>query len=1052
MYKELELNSLKDMYEIDFLIVTATDIELETARTNLQPFDDEILVTHYDNNTYYCGIYGKYSCAIIRTNQMGAVLAGAALQTVGESIDALKPKAVIMGGIALGKNAEKQNIGDILISKSLILYEQARLNENNTIDYRGPKPEASRCLLNRMTQETKHNYQFDGNNKIACVQSGPILTGEKLIDNSTFKTALFKQFPDAIGGEMEGTGLYVACNERAIHWIIVKSICDWADGNKNKDFQTESAHIAFSFIAYQLNSEIAFKSIGIAPYLSKKKESPEIKIDARDILELLVSRRNFSELHKSKEEVRISARKIYYEYYHFEDRGRTEGFLFLGKHITITNTLEHLVENFDKPNILNIYVTKKHNNGSLVDRITHLTKEVKKRSLDNIIFDGIKYLDEMVRETTLKGLPEVPHQKRSDYIDQKVYPYNNKNEFIGNCTDYFIKKLTNNDDSCISIVFGSGGVGKTTFCEALRNEFDTTLKETRKRVLLIKGERTSKLSNYNELHIESLLDLFEAFKDECDFPLMMPVDFKLNYIFGNVVVIIDALDEIKNALGERFNLQGFFESLSTLDERFHNAKILLTTRETESDFISESTGITKYKLNGFTKGDIDKFIDIKLEKNSDKNKFYSFLESITNKQSNYSLPILINWACEAVLRTDNEEDIREITKSVYLLKSEVYDSVLIPLLYREIDKQSINADVDDIFKLLIEIVLEHQNKMPVSDLKEYVELEFNESIDRFLINPLLGSNVDHVSVKEDALCNLIKARQLRYLILNNPELISKIADLLKESFEGEGELFGFLVNSIDLQSELFYQKAKLLINKLVLQENKEEKVINKQKYRKSISALLYLMFNGKDNKNKTERSEEMIALFDVNVVSGILTNVHIFGSFFALDFRNVQFMNSTFNKYEKFDECIFPNPCKSVFSYCEFRNINLEKNTDINEHHFEGSCKFVDSNIQTKLKAQEEDRESFRNKIKDNIISIVKYIDTTQRSFNLIKKHTTVKWNQSHKGFLSILNNYDFLQIDNKGLYRVHESYYDDLPDLKIGKLGLKTGNLISTIALNYRN
>ena len=34
---------------------------------------------------------------------------------------------------------------------------------------------------------------------------------------------------------MEGTGLYSAAQRRKVDWIIIKAVCDWADGNKGQD-------------------------------------------------------------------------------------------------------------------------------------------------------------------------------------------------------------------------------------------------------------------------------------------------------------------------------------------------------------------------------------------------------------------------------------------------------------------------------------------------------------------------------------------------------------------------------------------------------------------------------------------------------------------------------------------------------------------------------------------------------------------------------------------------------------------------------------------------
>ena len=47
--------------------------------------------------------------------------------------------------------------------------------------------------------------------------------------------------PEAIGGEMEGTGLYVSAHDAKVDWIVVKAICDWADGHKAQDKEKRQA-------------------------------------------------------------------------------------------------------------------------------------------------------------------------------------------------------------------------------------------------------------------------------------------------------------------------------------------------------------------------------------------------------------------------------------------------------------------------------------------------------------------------------------------------------------------------------------------------------------------------------------------------------------------------------------------------------------------------------------------------------------------------------------------------------------------------------------------
>lgn len=81
---------------------------------------------------------------------------------------------------------------------------------------------------------------------------GTILTGEKLVDDLDFKTYLFEMHSYAIGGEMEASGVYAAASKRNLEWIIVKAVCDWADGTKGDGHQEVAAEAAASLVAHTL--------------------------------------------------------------------------------------------------------------------------------------------------------------------------------------------------------------------------------------------------------------------------------------------------------------------------------------------------------------------------------------------------------------------------------------------------------------------------------------------------------------------------------------------------------------------------------------------------------------------------------------------------------------------------------------------------------------------------------------------------------------------------------------------------------------------------------
>jgi|GEM_PF-6990164 len=154
-----------------------------------------------------------------------------------------------MVGIAFGVNKQKQSIGDILVTEQLCLYDLQRVGTQDGQDeiiLRGDKPHASSWLINHFKSA---DLQWDG----AKVHFGALLTGDKLVDNIDYCDRLSNLESEAIGGEMEGAGLYVACQHKKVDWILVKGICDWADGHKSQDKESRQKTAASNAAAFVLH-------------------------------------------------------------------------------------------------------------------------------------------------------------------------------------------------------------------------------------------------------------------------------------------------------------------------------------------------------------------------------------------------------------------------------------------------------------------------------------------------------------------------------------------------------------------------------------------------------------------------------------------------------------------------------------------------------------------------------------------------------------------------------------------------------------------------------
>lgn len=290
-YNEVDSKAMIELFgNKTFLLVTATDTETENLHNELKPLvgDVGILKCYEGNHSYYIGLLGLYPVVHVQCG-MGGISREGSLATTTAAIQTWKPLAVLMPGIAFGIDREKQQIGDVLLAEAVIPYDIQRVGEEQVI-YRSPIPPSNLTLLNRFKNIRDWEYMLPGDvcaRLIVC----HILSGEKLLDNEIDRDKLAKAFPNAKGGEMEGAGLYSACDGASVPWLIAKGICDFADGNKGKhkkEYQKTAIKSALSMFIKALSSKYAFKELGIKPVddlLSYDKHSTIFNMISPDALE-----------------------------------------------------------------------------------------------------------------------------------------------------------------------------------------------------------------------------------------------------------------------------------------------------------------------------------------------------------------------------------------------------------------------------------------------------------------------------------------------------------------------------------------------------------------------------------------------------------------------------------------------------------------------------------------------------------------------------------------------------------------------------------------------
>lgn len=259
--------SLKLKNQCKLLLITATDIEKQEVLKSLTPCGnkDHVFEVRKGTSTYYLGNFGAYGAILVKSG-MGTGTAGGSTITTTQAINTWQPKAIVMIGIAFGIDRKKQRIGDVLVAEQIIPYDVRREGKFITI-YRSAHPPSSPFLQNRFAQVMGWSFKLPGGEKAKFCLC-PILSGEVLIDNKAFRDALLKAFPKAKGGEMEAAGVYVAASQEKIDWIVVKAICDFADGNKGKNKkinQNIAVRSATSLAKKVFSSQYAFTDLGLIP-------------------------------------------------------------------------------------------------------------------------------------------------------------------------------------------------------------------------------------------------------------------------------------------------------------------------------------------------------------------------------------------------------------------------------------------------------------------------------------------------------------------------------------------------------------------------------------------------------------------------------------------------------------------------------------------------------------------------------------------------------------------------------------------------------------------
>lgn len=259
-------------YDSDVCIVAALyDPELKAVLD--LPWSWEADEVTGDNTVYYFGRTKseERELKIVAANCPRMGMSAAAILT-SKMIERFRPRYLVMVGILAGVGGEL-NLGDVLIADPSWDYESGKRKVvGNT-----PKFEAAphhvnmspelRAKVDRLVSnhefldQIKREWAGTKINHPLRAKRGPIASGGSVLEDRQVVATIKEQHRKLIGVEMETYGVLLAAHEATSPKplaVSLKSVCDFADQDKNDDYQVYASYTSARFMAELVQNYLTY--------------------------------------------------------------------------------------------------------------------------------------------------------------------------------------------------------------------------------------------------------------------------------------------------------------------------------------------------------------------------------------------------------------------------------------------------------------------------------------------------------------------------------------------------------------------------------------------------------------------------------------------------------------------------------------------------------------------------------------------------------------------------------------------------------------------------
>lgn len=634
-------------------------------------------------------------------------------------------------------------------------------------------------------------------------------------------------------------------------------------------------------------------------------------------------------------------------------------------------TLAHLKENqpqiFKDKNLI-IFITSEKEQKN---------KEIRRKNIqDKFKPISIFYVDEFIKNHCT---PEFEVEEDSKYLNISNFvlpPFKHQNE--SNDIKEIFTNWFESIDKPIFVIKGTGGIGKTTIAQYLA---DSLLKENSKLYVLfidsvqikdslLKNKKTGSINIYN--FYEALLETYDNNEEKLSEEL-----FRLNLDAGNILIIIDGLDEVISKISN-FNVEDFIESIKDFSNELGYAKVIITCRTyfwNITELNDENFKIIE--LEPFNEKQARQLFDISF-KNDEKrtNKAISIASefkypSLTEEKEYIYHPYVLD-IIQTIINTEKED--------IHLAEADLISTYLSYrnktdfIIYRVCQREKIRVgqiDVDEQIKFFINFSVNFRGITRIVDLKSIIENSIGHLIDlnnveAFKSHPFLKVSDQSIVFRYDFFTDLFKSIYVtRYLNSQAPTFDIK-KDLKFIEIVNESCWYGSAFNN-DILNRISHwtddEFLQIFEIKMQTQSSTDLDNVTKRKFIANLFNLSLTINHYFKSNNIEDNTYILTSLFEnsKNYIEDLsIINLNSDKNI-RFNFSSKSIKNGYLDNFIDFTRCNFNEDTK--FTNCTILNIKLDTSTSNLKKTQFIDCSF-DSTFDTSFQLRESTIDSYNEALK----------------------------------------------------------------------------------------